>query len=136
MNSFYTSIERRGNNMLCRGYRNGKSFSEKVSFSPTLFVPTRDETDYKTLIGEKPVAAVNFNNMYEAKEFVDQYKDVGNFEVFGTTNYVTQFIQENYPGDIEFDPSLINIVSFDIEVDISGYSYPGHDKVKVRKKTK
>lgn len=123
MNSFYTSIERRGNNMLCRGYRNGKRFSEKITFSPTLFVPTRDETEYKTLIGEKPISPVNFDNMYEAKEFVDRYKDVGNFEVFGTTNYVTQYIQENYPGKIEFDPNLINIVSFDIEVDISnGYA--------------
>jgi DNA polymerase elongation subunit (family B) len=119
MKDFYTSIERRGNSLLCRGYHNGRRYSKTVAFAPTLFVPTREQTEYKTLIGEKPVAPVDFGSMSEAKEFVDQYKDVGNFEVFGTTNYITQYIQENYPGHIKFDPSLINIVSFDIEVDIS-----------------
>lgn len=119
MKDFYTSIERRGNNLLCRGYRNGRQFNKTVEFSPTLFVPTQEPTEYKSLIGEKPVAPIKFDTMSEAKEFVERYKDVGNFEVFGTTNYVTQYIQETYPGNIEFDPSLINIVSFDIEVDIS-----------------
>ena len=123
MQEFYTSVERFGNKLLCRGYRNRKAFLDRVDFGPTLFVPSRTETEYKTLVGEKPVAPVHFGSMSEAKEFVDQYKDVGNFEVFGTTNYVTQYIQENYPGNIKFDPSLINIVSFDIEVDISnGYA--------------
>lgn len=123
MKDFYTSVERRGNSLLCRGYRNGKRYSESVDFAPTLFVPTREQTEYKTLIDENPVAPVSFDSMSEAKAFVDQYKDVGNFSVCGTTNYVTQYIQENYPGHITFDPSLINIVSFDIEVDISnGYA--------------
>jgi hypothetical protein len=136
MSQFYTSVERFGNKILCRGYRNGKSFSNRVDFSPTLFIPTRDETEYRTLIGEKPVTPMTFDSMSEAKDFVNQYKDVGNFEVFGTTNYVTQYIQQNYPNPIKFDPSLINIFSFDIEVDISAYEYSGHNKIKVRKKQK
>lgn len=123
MSQFYTSVERYGNKILCRGYRNGKQFSDRVDFGPTLFIPTRDETEYRTLIGEKPVAPISFDSMSEAKDFVSQYKDVSNFEVFGTTNYVTQYIQQNYPNPIKFDPSLINIFSFDIEVDIStGYA--------------
>ena len=40
-----------------------------------------------------------------------------------TTNYITQFIQENYPDQIAFDINQINIASFDIEVDIrDGYA--------------
>jgi len=74
--------------------------------------------------------------MNAAKEFVEEYKDVHGIEIFGNTNYAVQFIQETYPGQIKFDPSLINIAAFDIEVDISGYKYPGHNKVKVRKKSK
>lgn len=123
MKEFYTSVERRGNDLLCIGYRNEKKFFDTVRYAPTLFVQTRNQTDYKTLIGEHPVDAVKFESMYEAKDFVDQYKDVSNFAVYGTNNYVTQYIQENYPGHIKFDPSLINVVSFDIEVDISnGYA--------------
>ena len=44
-------------------------------------------------------------------------------QIAGSTNYIAQFIQKEYPNDIKFDTSKINIVSFDIEVDISN-GYP------------
>lgn len=123
MKSFYTNVERYGNKILVRGYKNGKRFEKKVSFAPTLFAPTTKETEYRSLIGEVPLAPTKFDSMAEAKEFVDRYNDVENFQICGTTNYVTQYIQENYPERIDFDPSLINIFSFDIEYDTTeGYA--------------
>ena len=124
MASFYTSVERFGNNILWRGYDNGKRFSYRVPFKPTLYVhsPKRPGS-FRSLIGNKTLTQMQFGDMREAKNFIEQYKDVGNFEIFGSTNYVAQFIQENYPDDIEFNIDDINIASFDIEVDISdGYA--------------
>lgn len=121
MTSFYTSVERHGKNILWRGYENGKRFSYRVPFKPTLYVhtPSNQRGDYNSLLERKPLNPQQFGDMKEAKDFVEEYKGVHNFEVHGTTNFVTQFIQQHYPNAIDFDSSTVNIVSFDIEVDIS-----------------
>lgn len=120
---FYTSVERYGNNILWRGYDNGRQFMKKVQFEPTLYLPVKEKPEYKTLIGEKPVGPKKFENMAATKDFIERYSGVEGFGIAGNTNYVAQFIQENYPGNINFDMNLINIAKFDIEVDISnGYA--------------
>lgn len=123
MSKFYTSVERFINDIYVRGYENGRPFARKVRFKPTLYVRARDNATHKSLIGDVPLGATRFDSMLEARDFITQYKDVHGFDICGTMNYVTQFIQEEYPGDIDFDMSKINICSFDIEVDISnGYA--------------
>ena len=123
MSKFYTSVERFMNEIRWRGYENGRPFMRKVRFKPTLFVRARENATHKSLLGNIPLGAVKFDSMSEAKQYIEQYKDVHGFEVCGTNNYVTQFIQENYPDQIDFDMTKINIASFDIEVDISnGYA--------------
>jgi len=122
MSQFYTSVERHGNNILWRGYNNGRRFAKKVKFEPTLFHPAKQETEYRSLIGERFLQRKKFDSMADAKDYLERYKDVSGLEIYGNTNYVAQFIQENYPGNVDFDMSQINIFNFDIEVDISdGY---------------
>lgn len=116
---FYTNVERLGNTILHRGYENGRRFSKKVQFEPVLYIPTKEEdTEFKSFIGNHPVKQKQFDTMSEAKDFVERYKDVSGFQVYGNTNFVHQFIQKEYPGDIQFDMSQINIFNFDIEVDV------------------
>jgi DNA polymerase elongation subunit (family B) len=126
MSNFYTNVERYGNSILWRGYENGRRFERKVQYSPTLFVASSDktkDTGYKTLVGGLPLIPMKQDTMKDAKEFTEKYKDVHGMTIAGSTNYIAQFIQEHYPNNIEFDVSLINIASFDIEVDISdGYA--------------
>jgi DNA polymerase elongation subunit (family B) len=120
MSAFYTSVERYGSTILWRGYENGLQFSRKVKFKPSLFIPTKDDdTEYTSLIGDRPVKEKKFDNMNDAKEFVERYDQVTGFDVYGNVNYVTQFIQKKYPEEPKFDMSLINILSFDIEVDVA-----------------
>lgn len=116
---FYTSVERQGNNILWRGYENGKKFSRKVKYSPTLYLPTKQPTKYTSLVEGTRLAPKKFDSMGDARDFIEKYKDVSGFEVFGNSNFIAQFIQENYPDSVKFDPSLITIFSYDIEVDIS-----------------
>ena len=123
MTQFYTNVERYGNSILWRGYENGKPFIRKVNYKPTLYIGCRQETEYKTLVGNKSVEPKRFDSMGEVKEFTERYDDVHGFDVYGNTNFVSAFIEENYPGNIEFDMSLINIVQFDIEYDTTdGYA--------------
>jgi DNA polymerase elongation subunit (family B) len=120
MASFYTSVERYGNSILWRGYENGLRFERKVKFKPSLFIPTKNEDgDFVSLIGNKPIKEKKFESMSEAKEFTERYEGVSGFDIYGNTHYVNQFIQKKYPDDIHFDVNLINIFSFDIEVDVS-----------------
>ena len=126
MSKFYTSVERFMNEIRCRGYENGRPFARKVRFKPTLFVRARENPTHTSLIGDVPLGATQFDSMSEAKQFIQQYKDVHGFELCGTDNYVAQFIQQEYPNEVKFDMSKINIVAFDIEVDIAD-GYPDVD---------
>ena len=128
MSSFYTNVEKYGNSILWRGYENGKSFSRKVKYQPKLFLPAKEETaQYHTLIGNSPIAPKTFERMSQAKDYVEQYKDVEGYNVYGNSNFIAQFIQEKYPNDVKFDMEKINIFSFDIEVDISN-GYPNMEE--------
>ena len=49
MSKFYTSVERFGSNILHRGYENGKRFSRKVKYQPTLYIGVKHETKFKSL---------------------------------------------------------------------------------------
>ena len=126
MSKFYTNVERYMNDLLVRGYQNGKPFARKIRFKPTLFVRARENATHKSLTGNIPLGATRFDSMSEAKQFLQQYNDVHGFDICGTTNYVAQYIQEEHPGDIKFDINKINIVAFDIEVDIAD-GYPNVD---------
>ena len=113
--NFYTSVNRYGNNILYRGFENGKRVSKKLPFGPTLFVLTDKDTGWTNLQGQS-VLPMDFDTMREATDFVKQMGDVSNYTVYGTTNYINQFITKKFTGDISFDVSKVNITSLDIEV--------------------
>ena len=121
---FYTSINRYGNQLLYCGYENGKRVSRKIPFAPTLYLPTTKNTGYASIDGT-PLQPRLLDSMREAKDFIATYKDVDNFKVYGNTNYVSQYIQEKFPDDIEFDRDAINVTTIDIEVaSDDGFPFP------------
>ena len=44
---FYTNVQLVGNNFLVRGYENGKHFMTRETFSPTLFVSSKEKPNIK-----------------------------------------------------------------------------------------
>lgn len=124
--NFYTSVSRYGSNILYRGYSNGSPVQQRIKFKPTLYVQSQKESEWKSLDGVN-VEPMQFDSMREAKDFMELYKGVNGFNIYGNTNYVAQFIQERWSGDIEFDPNVINIVNIDIEV-ASDEGFPEPDQ--------
>jgi DNA polymerase elongation subunit (family B) len=124
---FYTKVERYGDDVLWTGYdSNGKRFYNRVPYQPTFYVArsesavsSSDEVQYKSLLSSKPLKPFQAESMSQASKFVERYSNVSGMEICGNLNYVAAFTNEQYPGTIEFDPALIHIFSFDIEVDIS-----------------
>ena len=57
---FYTSVEQRRNDLLVRGYENGKRVQRRIAYKPYLFVPTKQPSQYKTLDG-KQVDKIQFD---------------------------------------------------------------------------
>ena len=112
---FYTSVVTVGNNILYRGVKNGKRIKLKVAYSPTLFVPSNNSTKYKSLHGD-PLEPMKFGSMGEARDFIESYKGVSNFKIYGNNRFDYAFIAENFPGAIEWDQDHLSIAVIDIEV--------------------
>ena len=111
---FYTHFSKLGNNILVRGYNNGKRFTDKIEYNPTLYLQSKDG-EYRTLDGQS-IAAVSQGTMRDATEFMKRYEDVDNFKVYGSTNFPYVYINEAYPGKVDYDPQQIKIANIDIEV--------------------
>ena len=113
---FYTSVVRYGDKLLYRGYdEQGRAVKSRIPFKPTLFMSGESKEGWTTLDGI-PMQPVVFDSMSEAKDFNKRYENVSNFEIAGNTNYVAQFIAEEWPDRIEYDRNLIKTANIDIEV--------------------
>ena len=116
MSKFYTNVAIRGNRILHRGYENGVPFSEEASYQPTLFVPSKRKTEWRTLDG-KPVEPMVFDSIDSCREFVEQYKDVKSYEIHGNTDYIYQFMSSEYPSEINYDMDMMRTAYLDIETE-------------------
>lgn len=136
MSEFYTYTKQFGNEVLYRGYKDGKSVLSRVPYQPTLYKRCNFETGWKDFHGGN-LDPIKFDSIKEAKAYVERYKDVGNFEIFGNLKFNYQLIKEFFPGDIKYDFSQIKIFSIDIETTVGGKQvYPDTTMVKVRLKSK
>ena len=115
--SFYTNVHCLGNNILFRGISNdGQRFKDRVEYKPTLYIPTKEKTKFRTLEG-KPVGEIQPGSIKECREFIRKYKEVDNFNIYGNDKFEFSFIAEYFPEEhIDYDFSLIKIAYLDIEV--------------------
>ena len=105
-----------GNNFLVRGYENGRHFTTREKFYPTLFVNSKKKTKYKTLEGEY-VESVQPGTVRDCREFIKTYDGVEGFKISGNERFIYQYISENYSEEeIKFDISKVKLATIDIEV--------------------
>lgn len=125
MTKFYTSVERFGNQILYVGYENGVKVKRRDTYHPTLFVPVfhGKPTKYKTIDGVS-VDTIRPGTMRDCKEFIDTHK-TDNYQVYGNSDYVAQYISDEFPLPIEFDRKYVNVAYIDIEVQSDrGFPHP------------
>ena len=115
MSKFYTHFTRYGNKILERGYENGRRYTRKVDYQPTLYVPSKTPAEYTTLDG-KYVSPLTMESMREASDFIKRYEGVQSFDVYGSTNFAYIYINEAYPKQVDYDPTQLTIANIDIEV--------------------
>jgi DNA polymerase elongation subunit (family B) len=115
---FYTHIAQFKNDLLIRGYDNGKRFQKKIPYKPYLYVDDRKgtKTDWKSLYKKRPLSRMDFDSIYEAKDFMKRYEDVNGFEFHGYTKWQYVYLADEYAGFVDFDLGKIRKGFLDIEV--------------------
>lgn len=132
---FYTNVGIRGNKILFRGYRMEGGRRKRVQFAdpdfkPTLFVKSNKPSEWKTLDGIA-VEPFESGSIMECREFIDQYKDVGGFQVYGNTDYVAQYIGKNFE-NLDYNFSDLKLAFLDIETECeNGFPDPNRAEEKV-----
>ena len=117
MSTFYTNIERLGDDICIIGYEDGRRFKRKEKFRPNIFLIEREKpTSFKTLDG-LPVAKFCAGGMRDSSDFIRKYEDVDNFHYYGMTNWIYNYIAEKFPGKIEYIYDLFRIGFIDIETE-------------------
>jgi DNA polymerase elongation subunit (family B) len=115
--TFYTNFFLRGSKLYIRGYDKGLPFDDVLYYKPYLFVPAKSGS-YKTIDG-KTVDKIEFSTVREAKDFIEKYKDIDQFQVYGSTNFAYVYINDRFKNDVEYDASLVSVLTLDIECDSS-----------------
>lgn len=122
--NYYTNVRCAGNNILFRGVINGERVIKRYKYSPTLYLPTNEQTDFHSFFGE-PVKPKKFNTISDCRNFIKQFEDVEGFKYFGNTNFEYAFIADHFNHEIHFDMSKLRIFDYDIETDSSdGFPKP------------
>ena len=129
MNKFYTNIQQLGDKLFVRSVEDGERIREEIyNFQPTLFVSDK-KSKYKTIDG-KPVGPLKPGSITECKDFIKLYKDVPGFELYGSTEWVQQYIYETFTST-DYDISKVRICTIDIEVE-SENGFPDVESVSER----
>ena len=124
---FYTSVLPHRGRLLVRGVENdGTQKKYRINYKPSLFIPTAKESKYKTLDGRN-VSEVKFSSIPEATKWINEYKDITNFEYFGNTKHQYPFIAEEFPDKIDWDLAQVKLLTIDIECE-SENGFPSPDK--------
>lgn len=122
---FYTHVLKAFDKIYVRGYEDGRRYQDVIEYSPYIFVLTSNsgEEGYKTLDG-RGVSKVSQESMRAASQYINQYKKepVVGHEMFGygPESFHYQYINDAFPGEVNYDPTLISVVTLDIETDSEG----------------
>jgi len=123
--AFYTNLYRFKNNIFYRGYsNNGDRVIKKEHYKPRFYITSNTPTSYKSIDGNY-VEPTERDSMYEAGQYLKDNLEVSGRKIYGNKRFITQYAMDKFQQDIEFDRSMINVGTFDIETDYDdGFPYP------------
>lgn len=119
MSIFYTDVSHRGGKIYLR-YIDGNTGARRqrvIEFKPELYIRSNDNKtcDAKSMWDE-PLSRIEFESTREMNGFMEQYKDVDGFNIYGMRDPIFQFITKMFKGKIEHNSSHIRGCFVDIEV--------------------
>jgi len=113
---FYTNVQSYGNYILYRGIMDGKRVKQRVEYQPSLYLPSKKQTAYKSLDGVN-LEPKRFDSIRDARDFFKKYDGIpGAPKIYGNTRFEYAFIADQHPDMVEWDQDKIDIAIIDIEV--------------------
>ena len=127
---FYTNVQKYKDFILARGIKNGKRYIKRLKYEPTLYIPTRKPTAFKSIRGDF-LQAKKFGSINHAYNWRKKFKDT-NVDIHGLDTWEYTYINEVFPSDIGFDINQLNILNIDIECECeNGFPEPIDAEEKV-----
>lgn len=111
--SKYVFVGKRGNNLLVRDV--GQQPKKVANFEYRLFEPVKEKTKYTSWDSKYNLEEINFQDIKEMTEYIENYKDISNFPIYGTPNPIHQYLSYNYSNDLMVDINDYHIDTVDIE---------------------
>jgi len=120
----YTNVCRQGKFIAFRGYdKKWNRVEFKEPYRPSLFVSSNKPSQYKDINGFS-VEPIEFESMWEAKEYLDEWKGVAGFDLHGQDNWTTQYLSDRF---IDLSPNIpfekLQTAYIDIETECE-HSFP------------
>ena len=113
---FYTNAQNLGGTILYRGIMDGKKVKQRIDYTPSLYLPSKRPTQFKTLHGQF-LEPKKFDSIRDAKDFVQKYSNIpGAPIIYGNTKFEYAFIADQHADMVEWDQDKISIGVIDIEV--------------------
>jgi hypothetical protein len=92
----YTNVKRFGDNILLRGINEtGRKINKKIPYKPRLFIESNNSDKYDSIYGVKLVER-SFDSISKCNEYAEEVKDIENITVYGTKDYVCQYMDDEY----------------------------------------
>lgn len=132
MSNIYTNVQTHFGKIYYRGVENGKRISKTIQYKPSLYIKSNNKSPFKTIYGE-PVSEVTPGTISSCRKFIEQYKGIENFPIFGTRRYEYSYIHDNFSEGVEWDISQIVTSNIDIEVGLNQFDSEPYAPVKIRK---
>jgi DNA polymerase elongation subunit (family B) len=121
MKKFYTNVDTHRGKVLYRGVvtdddgRLVQREFRKYKYEPTIFIPTKDPTEYRTIHGDM-VAPKKFSSMWDCREYCEKMEHVHGFSIYGNLKHEYSYLYEQFGQGMDFDMDLILKMNIDIEV--------------------
>ena len=107
--NFYTNVQSYGNHILYRGIMDGKRVKQRIDYEPSLFLPSKRDTQFKSLDGVK-LEQKRFDCIRDAKDFYKKYDGIpGAPKIYGNNRFEYAYIAEQHPTMVDWDLNKIRI---------------------------
>jgi len=126
--TFYTNVVEHKGKLLIRGVANGQSYLSRINYSPKLYLPTKEQSQFKTLDGIN-LKSKRFDSIVKAKNFYNEYNGIPEYKIYGMNRYNYQYIADEYKGEMRWNKDYIKIFTLDIETECEN-GFPDPDTAK------
>lgn len=115
-NTFYTDVSERGGKIFLRYVENGVHKKEVIEYEPELYIKTNDEAKRcSKSMWDESLEKIIFTDKKAMNQFIENYKQVDGFSVYGMDKIGYQFIAKTFPGNLNVDTQYIRGAYIDIE---------------------